>query len=111
MRLKPESDAVFADREKAMKRSSIWFMVNATLVLSLLILTSLIGFILALALFLVSFFVAKSSYFMGADFNISLSRLALSALWPDLNRDFPLGLLQHYMVLPWQNIEVKIWAL
>ena len=104
MRLKPETDPLFADREMhdpegenkyGLWQTLIWFA-------GLLVLTSLIGFILALAIFLLLFFSARAGQSW-------LRTLLLSAVgigfmcfmaWL-LNRDFPPGLLQSAYTLPW----------
>ena len=104
MRLKPETDPLFADREMhdpegenkyGLWQTLIWFA-------GLLVLTSLIGFILALAIFLLLFFSVRAGQYW-------LRTLLLSAVgigfmcfmaWL-LNRDFPPGLLQSAYTLPW----------
>ena len=104
MRLKPETDPLFADREMhdpegenkyGLWQTLIWFA-------GLLVLTSLIGFILALAIFLLLFFSVRAGQSW-------LRTLLLSAVgigfmcfmaWL-LNRDFPPGLLQSAYNLPW----------
>ena len=104
MRLKPETDPLFADREihdpegenkYGLWQTLIWFA-------GLLVLTSLIGFILALAIFLLLFFSVRAGQSW-------LRTLLLSAVgigfmcfmaWL-LNRDFPPGLLQSAYTLPW----------
>ena len=104
MRLKPETDPLFADREMhdpegenkyGLWQTLIWFA-------GLLVLTSLIGFILALAIFLLLFFSVRAGQSW-------LRTLLLSAVgigfmcfmaWL-LNRDFPPGLLQTAYTLPW----------
>ena len=104
MRLKPETDPLFADREMhdpegenkyGLWQTLIWFA-------GLLVLTSLIGFILALAIFLLLFFSVRAG-------QSRLRTLLLSAVgigfmcfmaWL-LNRDFPPGLLQSAYTLPW----------
>ena len=104
MRLKPETAPLFADREMndpegenkyGLWQTLIWFA-------GLLVLTSLIGFILALAIFLLLFFSVRAGQSW-------LRTLLLSAVgigfmcfmaWL-LNRDFPPGLLQSAYTLPW----------
>ena len=104
MRLKSETDPLFADREMhdpegenkyGLWQTLIWFA-------GLLVLTSLIGFILALAIFLLLFFSVRAGQSW-------LRTLLLSAVgigfmcfmaWL-LNRDFPPGLLQSAYTLPW----------
>lgn len=103
MRLKPESDAVFADREKS-NEEVYQFGLWSTLrwFAGLLVLTSLIGFILALALFLVSFFRLRAAISWVQTLILSAVAIGFICFMASiLNRDFPPGLLQHYMVLPW----------
>ncbi len=103
MMLRPESDALFADRETdnvETNQHGLW----ATLAwfAGLLVLTALVGFILALAIFLLSFihFRAGRSWGFAALYTaIGLGFMLLMA-WL-LNRDFPPGLLQSYTDLPW----------
>ena len=68
----------------------------------LLVLTSLIGFILALAIFLLCFFIirAQESISRSLVFSVSGIGFMLFMGWL-LNRDFPPGLLQDFMNLPW----------
>ena len=103
MRLKPESDAVFADREKS-NEEVYQFGLWSTLrwFAGLLILTSLLGFILALAIFLVSFFRLRAAISWAQTLLLSSVAIGFICFMASvLNRDFPPGLLQHYMVLPW----------
>lgn len=103
MRLKPESDAVFADREKS-NEEVYQFGLWSTLrwFAGLLILTSLLGFILALAIFLVSFFRLRAAISWPQTLLLSAVAIGFICFMASvLNRDFPPGLLQHYMVLPW----------
>ena len=103
MRLKPESDAVFADREKS-NEEVYQFGLWSTLrwFAGLLILTSLLGFILALAIFLVSFFRLRAAISWAQTLLLSAVAIGFICFMASvLNRDFPPGLLQHYMVLPW----------
>ena len=103
MRLKPETDAVFADREKS-NEEVYQFGLWSTLrwFAGLLILTSLLGFILALALFLVSFFRLRAAISWAQTLLLSSVAIGFICFMASvLNRDFPPGLLQHYMVLPW----------
>lgn len=104
MMRKPETDIIFADREvdgeDAEARHSLW----STLAwfASLLVLTALIGFILALCIFLFSFmrFRAGLSYLMTAVYAAGGIILMCFMAWI-LNRDFPPGLLQEFFDLPW----------
>ena len=104
MMLKPEGDAVFADRAAEAEEQDMKFKLWPTLAWfgGLLLATSLVGFILALAGFLLLFFHFRAQL-------PPLRTIVLSAAgvlfmcgmaWL-LNRDFPPGLLQHYVTLPW----------
>ena len=103
MRLKPETDAVFADRENS-NEEVYQFGLWATLrwFAGLLILTSLVGFIIALGVFLVSFFRLRAAISWRQTLMLSAGAIGFMCFmaWT-LNRDFPPGLLQHYLVLPW----------
>jgi hypothetical protein len=67
-----------------------------------LILTALTGFILALAVFLVSFMRLRAG--VGWAFSLAYAAAGIAFMmfmaWL-LNRDFPPGLLQSYFDLPW----------
>jgi len=104
MRLKPETDPLFADREQHDSEGENKFGLWPTLAwfAGLLVLTSLMGFILALGIFLISFFAIRAG-------QSALRTLVLSAAgigfmcfmaWL-LNRDFPPGLLQSAYSLSW----------
>ena len=104
MILKPETDIVFADREvqgdDAEAQHGLW----STLAwfASLLILTSLIGFILALCIFLFLFMRVRAGLNAAMSAIYTACGLALMCLMASLlNRDFPPGLLQEFVDLPW----------
>ncbi|WP_300037488.1 tripartite tricarboxylate transporter permease [uncultured Roseobacter sp.] len=101
MMIRPETHALFADREQEEdSRFGLW----STLAwfAALLIMTALMGFVLALAIFLFAFIrfrAGRSTVFAagytaaGIAFICSMAGL--------LNRDFPAGLLQEVTTLPW----------
>ncbi|UUX48822.1 tripartite tricarboxylate transporter permease [Nisaea acidiphila] len=100
----PESHAVFADREKSGEDAHATHGLWGTLAWfgALLLLSSLIGFILALGIFLVAFFAFRARLrwhrillFSGAGIGL------LCIMAYVLNRDFPPGLLQEMVRLPW----------
>jgi hypothetical protein len=104
MMRRSETDSIFADKEVSgddadaphgLWRTLAWF-------LGLLVLTSLIGFILALAIFLVLFFRLRAGESSGRTLILTGAGLAFICFmaWV-LNRDFPPGLLQAYVTLPW----------
>ncbi|MCY4153291.1 MAG: tripartite tricarboxylate transporter permease [Aestuariivita sp.] len=100
---RPMTDAIFADREAVGNDGSvqglwstlIWFA-------ALLILTAAVGFILALAVFLILFLryrAGQSWSFAGIYTLAGIGFMSLLARL--LNRDFPPGLLQEFVNLPW----------
>ena len=104
MMLKPEGDAVFADRAAEAEEQEMRFKLWPTLgwFVGLLLATSLVGFILALAGFLVLFFHFRAQLkpFQTVILSVAGVVFMCGMAWL-LNRDFPPGLLQHYVTLPW----------
>ncbi len=102
MRL-PESDPLFADREaknSENNRHGLW--LTLAWFAGLLILTSLVGFVLALAVFLVAFIGirADKGWAYAAAYGVAGIAFICVMAWI-LNRDFPPGLLQNLVKLPW----------
>ncbi len=104
MMKEPETDAVFADREASGEDADAAHGLWATLswFAGLLVLAGLFGFIIALAVFLTAFLRIraglgwiKTLIFAGLGITFMLSMAAI------LNRDFPPGLLQGFVELPW----------
>jgi len=103
MARRPATDTIFADREisdsdtltHGLWSTLAWFGF-------LLVLTSLVGFILALLVFLMSFmrFRAGLSWVITGVYTAG-GIAFMSAMAAILNRDFPPGLLQDYIALPW----------
>lgn len=103
MMLRDETHALFADREMDNSENNshglwgtlAWFA-------GLLILTSLIGFILSLAIFLFAFIRIRAgkSWGFAALYTVA-GILFMCTMAGLLNRDFPPGLLQSYVDLPW----------
>jgi len=100
----PETDVVFADRalggEDLNARHGLW----STLAwfAGLLILSSLLGFILALMIFLVAFLRVRAGLSWARVLILSGSGIAfITAMAGTLHRDFPPGLLQEFVRLPW----------
>ncbi|MEH6832300.1 MAG: tripartite tricarboxylate transporter permease, partial [Sulfitobacter sp.] len=104
MMLKPETDTIFADRELNGEDADATHGLWPTLAWfgALLLLTSLLGFILALAIFLFAFMVirARVSMVFAAGYTAAGIAFICAMAWL-LNRDFPPGLLQEYFTLPW----------
>ena len=104
MMLKPETDTIFADRELVGEDADATHGLWPTLAwfAALLGLTALLGFILALGLFLFSFMKLRAR--ISAVYVLIYTGLGIAFMstmaWL-LNRDFPPGLLQEYTQLPW----------
>ncbi|MGJ8598228.1 tripartite tricarboxylate transporter permease, partial [Sulfitobacter sp.] len=104
MMLKPETDTIFADRELNGEDAHATHGLWSTLAWfgALLVLTSLLGFILALTIFLFVFMVIRARVTMVFAAGYTAAGLAfICAMAWLLNRDFPPGLLQEYFTLPW----------
>ncbi len=100
----PESDEIFADREAEGEDAEAPHGLWSTLAwfAALLVLSSLVGFILALSVFLVMFFRVRAG--LGWVRSVAFSAAGIGFicfLAATLNRDFPPGLLQEYAKLPW----------
>ncbi|MBY8974581.1 tripartite tricarboxylate transporter permease [Rhodobacteraceae bacterium NNCM2] len=104
MRWRPESDPLFTDNEvmgeEAQAPHALWTTLGWFL--SLLILTALFGFVIALTVFFVAFLTLRARVALpqvllmtagGVGFVVTMAWL--------LNRDFPPGLLQEMVELPW----------
>jgi TctA family transporter len=104
MMLKPETDTIFADRERSGEDSEATHGLWPTLAwfAGLLALTALLGFILALALFLFSFMKLRAgvSLLYATVYTAAGIGFMCAMAWL-LNRDFPPGLLQSVVDLPW----------
>ncbi|MEP0944030.1 MAG: tripartite tricarboxylate transporter permease [Rhizobiaceae bacterium] len=104
MTLVPETHTLFADRERSSEEQSNVFGLWPTLgwFAFLLMVTSLVGFILALAIFLVSFLRLRAGLQWLYVFAYSAAGiLFMCGMAWTLNRDFPPGVLQSYFDLPW----------
>ncbi|AXS40763.1 tripartite tricarboxylate transporter permease [Breoghania sp. L-A4] len=100
----PEDDLVFADREAAGEDfhapHGLW--VTLGWFAGLLVLSSLLGFILALAIFMVAFFRIRGGLGWVRTLVMSAAGIAAICFLADtLHRDFPPGLLQEFVRLPW----------
>lgn len=100
----PETHVLFADRERAQESEENVYSLWSTLAwfAMLLVLTSLIGFVLALTLFLLSFMKWRAGLTWLATFIYSAAGIAFICFLAHLlNRDFPPGWLQSIVELPW----------
>ena len=104
MMLVPETHTIFADRERGGEDSGAAYGLWPTLAwfAGLLLMTSLVGFILALVVFLIAFIRLRAGLAWAQALLLSAAGLVfiLAMAWV-LNRDFPPGLLQSYFHLPW----------
>ncbi len=99
-----ESDGIFADRESSGEDANAPHGLWATLAwfASLLIFASLVGFIIALAVFLLAFLLVRARLTLPrASLFTALGIGFMCVMAGSLNRDFPPGLLQEYVKLPW----------
>ena len=100
----PETDMIFADREAQNEEDKNSYGLWSTLswFVLLLVLTSLVGFILALAVFLMTFMRIRAglSWTMALVYTVCGNGLMCFMAWM-LNKDFPPGLLQDWLTLPW----------
>ncbi|MEX0348187.1 MAG: tripartite tricarboxylate transporter permease [Paracoccaceae bacterium] len=104
MMRRPEGDVIFADKEVAGEDADAPYGLWSTLAwfAGLIAATWFVGFILALIGFLITFFRVRA----GADWRMTLiltaAGIAFMCLMAGaLNRDFPPGLLQSAVDLPW----------
>ena len=102
MVLRPETDPIFADRELEIDEHHHSFWGTLSWFAGLLVLTALTGFIIALSVFLLCFFIYRARESLPKSLIYSLSGLSFMLFmgWL-LNRDFPPGLLQEVVNLPW----------
>ncbi|MDJ0638945.1 MAG: tripartite tricarboxylate transporter permease [Paracoccaceae bacterium] len=103
MMLRDETHALFADREASdAKLNAYGLWSTLAWFAALLILTSLLGFILALAIFLFAFIRRRAGKSLGFAAAYTAAGIAfMCGMAALLNRDFPAGLLQSYVDLPW----------
>lgn len=104
MRVLPESDSMFVDREVAGEDADAPNSLWGTLAWfgGLLALSSLLGFILALAIFLLAFFHFRAALTGAKTIALTCVGVGFMILFAYLlNRDFPPGLLQSYSDMPW----------
>ncbi len=104
MMLTAETHALFADRESADEAKENTYGLWSTLAwfAALLVLTSLFGFIIALAVFLFSFLRVRAGLAaIGAATYTAVGIGFMCFMAWSLKRDFPAGLLQGVVDLPW----------
>lgn len=100
----PETDTVFADREASGEDADAphGFWGTMAWFATLLVLSSLFGFIIALAVFLVIFLRVRAQCSWLKTLILTASGIALMCFMANaLHRDFPPGLLQAFVELPW----------
>lgn len=100
----PETDGIFADRaaerDDAEAAHGLWSTLSWFA--GLLVLSSLLGFILALSIFFVAFFRVRAGLTWARVLFFSASGIAfITTMASTLHRDFPPGLLQELYDLPW----------
>ncbi|MGF1475244.1 MAG: tripartite tricarboxylate transporter permease [Geminicoccaceae bacterium] len=101
---RPEGDTIFADREVAGEDAEAPHGLWTTLAwfAGLICLTWLVGFILALLVFLIGFFRIRAQTSWPKTLILTAAGIALiCTMAAILNRDFPPGLLQDAVDLPW----------
>ncbi|NVK44778.1 MAG: tripartite tricarboxylate transporter permease [Rhodobacteraceae bacterium] len=104
MILRPETDTIFADKEMAGEDADAPYGLWSTLAwfAGLIAATYVLGFILALTGFLVSFLRVRAQAPWLKTLILTAAGLALMCVMAGaLNRDFPPGLLQGVVDLPW----------
>jgi TctA family transporter len=104
MRARPETDGIFADGEHVGEDvgASIGLWSTLGWFVSLLVLTALFGFIIALSLFFLAFLVLRARATWARAAALSAAGVgAVLVMAYALNRDFPPGLLQELVELPW----------
>lgn len=104
MVLRPDGDAIFADKEVAGEDADAPYGLWSTLAWfgSLIVGTFFVGFIFALAGFLIAFLRVRAGAGWGKTLLLTACGIAFMCLMAGvLNRDFPPGLLQNAVDLPW----------
>ena len=101
---RPEGDTIFADKEVAGEDADAPYGLWSTLAwfAGLIAATGLVGFILALTGFLITFFRFRAGAAWPKTLLLTAAGIGLMCFMADiLNRDFPPGLLQEFVDLPW----------
>ena len=102
MMLRPETDSLFADREAEAAEMHYGLWQTLCWFACLLVATALVGFIIAVSGFLLLFFHLRARIPLAKVLLLSACGVSFVCLmaWL-LNRDFPSGVLQYYVDLPW----------
>ncbi|MDV7145615.1 tripartite tricarboxylate transporter permease [Tropicimonas sp. TH_r6] len=101
---RPDGDAIFADKEVAGEDADAPYGLWSTLAwfASLIVGTFFVGFILALVGFLVTFLRVRAGAGWGKTLLLTACGIGFMCIMAGaLNRDFPPGLLQSWVDLPW----------
>jgi TctA family transporter len=104
MRVAPEGNALFADNEQGGEDADAPHGLWSTLgwFAALLAMSALFGFVIALTIFLVAFFRLRAQVSWARTLILSAAGITLiCVLAGTLGRDFPPGLLQEFVDLPW----------
>ncbi len=104
MMLRPETDTIFADKEAFGEDADAPHGLWSTLAwfAGLLILCAIFGFIIALAIFLIAFLRVRAGESWPKTLLLTACGIGFMCLMAGaLNRDFPPGLLQSFVDLPW----------
>ncbi len=104
MVLRPETDSIFADKEVAGEDADAPYGLWSTLAwfAALIAITWFVGFILALVGFLIAFLRVRAGAGWGKTVLLTACGIAFICMMAgSLNRDFPPGLLQAAVDLPW----------
>jgi len=104
MRFSPEHDILFADGEHRGEDASASLSLWSTLAwfASLLVLTALFGFVIALTIFFIAFLTRRAQASLQRTVILTICGVgAILIMAYLLNRDFPPGLLQEFIELPW----------
>ncbi len=104
MMLRPETDTIFADKEAFGEDADAPHGLWTTLAwfAGLLILCAIFGFIIALAIFLIAFLRMRAGEGWPKTLLLTACGIGFMCLMAGaLNRDFPPGLLQSFVDLPW----------
>ncbi len=104
MILRPETDPIFADKDAAGDEADAPYGLWSTLAwfAGLIAATWLVGFILALVGFLIAFLRVRAGASWARTLILTVAGIAMMCVMAGaLNRDFPPGLLQDMVDLPW----------